>query len=210
LRQPHPVSAGNDPSKANPPAVASVGAAKEPVLRVEEPGGSGKPGVEAGRATGHGMTTGSIVAAQSDEPRVAPPVAPQPIEAPASDAEKGGGVEPEAPSSSQPTQFDTTAAAADAPSEALPQAAPSQPLPGKAELTTGPGDEAVATRSARIISPVNMRAGPGNDQPVVGTIPGGSPVQVVKCRHWCEVIFAGQQGWVYKSFVGTSPTPGRP
>ena len=50
-------------------------------------------------------------------------------------------------------------------------------------------------------SGVNMRAGPGNGQPVLAAIPAGSPIQVVKCTYWCEVIYAGQRGWVYKTFI---------
>src|SRR5262249_23553197 len=37
---------------------------------------------------------------------------------------------------------------------------------------------------------------------VLATIPPGSSIEVIKCRHWCEVIFAGQRGWVYKTFIG--------
>ena len=59
----------------------------------------------------------------------------------------------------------------------------------------------VAIQVGRVISGVNMRAGPGNSQPVLATIPRGSPVEVIKCRQWCEVIFAGQRGWVYKTFI---------
>jgi uncharacterized protein YraI len=62
-------------------------------------------------------------------------------------------------------------------------------------------NDPVAVQVARVASGVNMRAGPGNGQPVLATIPRGSPIEVVKCAHWCEVIFAGQRGWVYKSFI---------
>jgi hypothetical protein len=27
-------------------------------------------------------------------------------------------------------------------------------------------------------------------------------VEVIACRQWCEVIFSGQRGWVYKGFIG--------
>jgi uncharacterized protein YraI len=51
---------------------------------------------------------------------------------------------------------------------------------------------------------VKLRAGPGNGQPVVATISRGTSVEVINCRAWCEVIFAGQRGWVYKSYLGGS------
>ena len=62
-------------------------------------------------------------------------------------------------------------------------------------------NDPVAVQVARVTSGVNMRAGPGNGQPVLATIPPGSPIEVIKCGHWCEVIFAGQRGWVYKTFI---------
>jgi Bacterial SH3 domain len=154
MRQPHVVAAVDEPSKEKSPVVGAARATKELVLRVEEPGGPEKAGVEEERAIERGIEPGNTVAAHSDDPRVAPPVTTQPNENLASDAEK----------------LDV----------------------------------------ARTINHVNMRAGPSNDQAVVMTIPAGSRVQVVKCRHWCEVIFAGQQGWVYKGFIDTSPMPRRP
>jgi hypothetical protein len=69
-------------------------------------------------------------------------------------------------------------------------------------------DAAAPTRTARIVSDVNLRAGPGNGQPVLATIARGRSVEVVECRGWCEVIYAGRRGWVYKSFVEASPNPG--
>jgi hypothetical protein len=63
-------------------------------------------------------------------------------------------------------------------------------------------DDPPAIRFARVVSDANMRAGPSNGQSVLATISRGSPVEVINCRQWCEVIFAGQRGWVYKSFIG--------
>jgi hypothetical protein len=82
-----------------------------------------------------------------------------------------------------------------------PADAPS-PLPSAIETGSVARPDAAATvRIARVVSGVNMRAGPSNDQPVLATISRGSPVEVIHCRQWCEVVFAGQRGWVYKSFV---------
>ncbi len=63
-------------------------------------------------------------------------------------------------------------------------------------------DDPPAIRIARVISDVKMRAGPSNGQSVLATISRGSVVEVINCRQWCEVIFAGQRGWVYRSFIG--------
>jgi SH3 domain-containing protein len=58
-----------------------------------------------------------------------------------------------------------------------------------------------ATRIARVVSDVNMRAGPSNGQSVLATISRGSSIEVIGCRQWCEVIFAGQRGWIYRGFI---------
>jgi SH3-like domain-containing protein len=94
----------------------------------------------------------------------------------------------------------------------LPTPAPSSPAP----LSPAPASETGSTvdrandpapiRIARTISDVNVRAGPSNRQAVLATIPRGSPVDVINCRQWCEVVFAGRRGWVYKGFIGASPT----
>jgi hypothetical protein len=63
-------------------------------------------------------------------------------------------------------------------------------------------DDPPAIRIARVVSDVNMRAGPSNGQSVLATISRGSHVEVINCRQWCEVIFSGQRGWIYKSFIG--------
>jgi hypothetical protein len=64
-----------------------------------------------------------------------------------------------------------------------------------------------AARVARVLSDVNMRAGPSNGQATLATIARGRSVEVVGCRQWCEVIFAGQRGWVYKGFIGSQQDP---
>jgi hypothetical protein len=63
--------------------------------------------------------------------------------------------------------------------------------------------QAASAHPARVIRAVNLRAGPDNGAAVLTTIPDGGAVEVIECRHWCEVVFAGQRGWVYKSFLGS-------
>jgi len=62
-------------------------------------------------------------------------------------------------------------------------------------------DDPPATRIARVASDVNMRAGPSNGQSVLATISRGSSVEVISCHQWCEVVFAGQRGWIYRGFI---------
>lgn len=62
-------------------------------------------------------------------------------------------------------------------------------------------ETAAQTRVARVIKYVNMRAGPDNYEEVLAVIPEGSSVEVIQCNQWCEVIFAGQRGWIYKGLM---------
>jgi len=72
------------------------------------------------------------------------------------------------------------------------------------------GNPAGAVRIARVVSDVSMRAGPSKGQAVLTTISRGRTVDVISCRAWCEVIFAGQHGWIYKDFIAASTGPGTP
>jgi len=67
-------------------------------------------------------------------------------------------------------------------------------------------DPVTQTRVARVIKYVNMRAGPDNSEEVLAVIPEGSSVEVVQCTQWCEVIFAGQRGWIYKGLMTVAST----
>lgn len=48
---------------------------------------------------------------------------------------------------------------------------------------------------------VNMRTGPDDDAASITVIPADAEVSVMSCDGWCHVIYEGQQGWVYKTFV---------
>jgi hypothetical protein len=60
---------------------------------------------------------------------------------------------------------------------------------------------AQATRFAHVTTHVNMRGGPDSDAAIVMVVPAGAEVGVVRCDIWCEVVFEGARGWIYKSFV---------
>lgn len=72
-----------------------------------------------------------------------------------------------------------------------------QPAPVAAAID----DTDAPTRSARVTTDVNMRAGPDNSAPVLAVVRAGSRVQVIDCEYWCEVMFAGKRGWIYKGFI---------
>jgi hypothetical protein len=60
---------------------------------------------------------------------------------------------------------------------------------------------APATRTAAVRTDVNMRARPSNGGAVVQVVPGKSTVEVIGCNYWCEVIYDGKRGYIYKGFV---------
>ncbi len=60
---------------------------------------------------------------------------------------------------------------------------------------------------------VNLRQGPGANYPVVGTIPGGSTVEVGGCEgRWCSVAWQGRSGYAIATAFdqggGGQPPPG--
>ena len=51
---------------------------------------------------------------------------------------------------------------------------------------------------------VNMRSGPGTQYAKITTVPAGAPVEVLGCSGWCEIAFAGRQGFVSANYVDTN------
>jgi SH3-like domain-containing protein len=53
---------------------------------------------------------------------------------------------------------------------------------------------------------VNLRAGPGTGYAPVATIPAGSPIGVGSCSPgWCQVSYAGLNGWVAAGYIAGQP-----
>ena len=65
-------------------------------------------------------------------------------------------------------------------------------------------DGQAPTRTATIASAVNMRAKGAKGARVLGVIPRGATVGLVGCDGWCEVVYEGRRGFVYKSFLDGS------
>jgi hypothetical protein len=180
--------------------------AEGPVLKAG-PYSTGSIGVEGMRTTEDGPEAGPAVTAKSDERPLAISVASQQIENLGSTEEAGGHGAAVAPTSVQAMHTDPIASANPTSEQPLP-ADTSSSLPSAFETGSIEGaSNPVAIRFARVVSDVNMRAAPSNGAAVVATISGGRPVEVIDCRQWCEVIFAGQRGWVYKGFIGAFPIP---
>jgi len=71
-------------------------------------------------------------------------------------------------------------------------------------LATASGEAVAAPALARVKSAVSMRSGPDRGAEVVGTVPADGPVQVVQCDGWCEVVYNGRRGFIYKTFLDSA------
>jgi hypothetical protein len=98
----------------------------------------------------------------------------------------------------------TQSAPSPAPAAEEPNASQPEPAGDKANDTPKP------TRTARVNTDVNMRAAPDNNAEVLAVAPRGSSVDVIRCRAWCEVVFKGKRGFIYKGFIegGTAASGG--
>jgi len=55
---------------------------------------------------------------------------------------------------------------------------------------------------ARANRHVNLRAGPSDDARVLMVVPARARIQAAKdCAYWCEVVYEGKRGFIYKSFI---------
>ncbi|MGP9821650.1 SH3 domain-containing protein [Salinarimonas sp. NSM] len=56
---------------------------------------------------------------------------------------------------------------------------------------------------AEVSRDLNLRAGPGTNYQVLGTMPGGVVVDVEGCRgSWCRVDYRGRSGWASARYLG--------
>ncbi|MER9654548.1 SH3 domain-containing protein [Mesorhizobium sp. M0152] len=95
------------------------------------------------------------------------------------------------------------------PAAAIPEAQPHVPAPQPAAVE-GDGSQAkekprkvAAAGSGRTLRAVTMRTGPKKNAAVIGTVPAKSSVQVMSCKQWCQVVYNGKTGWIYKSYIKT-------
>jgi uncharacterized protein YraI len=68
-------------------------------------------------------------------------------------------------------------------------------------LLTGLGLGAAEAATGFATGSVNMRVGPGAGYAKVTTIPAGAEVEVFECAAWCQVAFAGREGWVSARYI---------
>ena len=70
------------------------------------------------------------------------------------------------------------------------------PEPVRSEVTA-----AAPSGTGRISKAANIRSAARKGAAVLGTVPTNASVQVVSCDIWCEIVYEGKRGFVYKDFV---------
>ncbi|TIL32119.1 MAG: SH3 domain-containing protein [Mesorhizobium sp.] len=101
------------------------------------------------------------------------------------------------------------AAPAKAATDGAPTAAISTPKPLPAATQKDAAQAKVeakqpsAAETGRILRGVTMRTGPKNSAAAIVTIPAKTSVQVMGCKKWCQIVYNGKRGWIYRSFVKT-------
>lgn len=89
---------------------------------------------------------------------------------------------------------------------AIPEAKPQVPDadPAATDGAVQPKPQKVsAAANGRILRAVTMRSGPKKGAAAIITIPAKASVQVMNCKQWCEIVYNGKHGWVYRSYVKT-------
>jgi hypothetical protein len=90
---------------------------------------------------------------------------------------------------------------------AIPDPKPQSP---DAQSSAGEDDQAKANpqtvsaaATGRILRAVTMRAGPKQKAAALLTVPAKTSVQVISCKKWCQIVYNGKRGWVYKTYIKT-------
>ena len=60
---------------------------------------------------------------------------------------------------------------------------------------------ALAGRPSSAVRAVTMRTKPSSRGAAIGTVPAKAAVEIVSCVKWCEIVYKGKRGFVYRSFL---------
>ncbi|MER9762662.1 SH3 domain-containing protein [Mesorhizobium sp. M0138] len=151
-------------------------------------------------------------AAQSNSDPAATPSDQAPAEQAAAKPSDAAAFEEPAAQSDATTQLSKVAAPAnddDAETAAIPTPKPQLPDEQSSAATDDtqakakPHKVAAAAGTGRILRAVTMRSGPQKNAAAMGTVPAKSSVQVMSCKKWCQIVYNGKRGWIYKSYIKT-------
>jgi len=87
--------------------------------------------------------------------------------------------------------------------EVQPQAPEQQPTASDDGKAKAKPHKVAAAGNGRILRPVTMRSGPKKNAAAIGTVPARTSVQVMNCKQWCQIVYNGKTGWIYKSYIKT-------
>jgi len=191
------------------PVAAAVAAVAAP--QAARKGDAVSPTVAAGAAAIPALSANDPrwTAPQSNGDPAAAPSDQAPTEqAAAKPSDAAAFEEPTAPSDAT-TQLSKVAALAkdDAETAAIPTPKPQLPDAQSSAATDDakakPQKVAAAAGTGRILRTVTMRTGPKKNAAAMGTVPAKASVQVMSCKQWCQIVYNGKRGWIYKSYIKT-------
>lgn len=151
-----------------------------------------KPVIENSSTT----TQNTVLAANTNKSRFAE-IAGKPLEIADSPASAG-------PDSLESAYAEDSSAQDRASTAAIPNFRPDAGAQGDEGVATTKPDQtasAASTQSGRIIRAVTMRSKPNARGGVLGTVPAKTKVEVVSCSKWCEIVYKGKRGFIYRSFM---------
>lgn len=85
--------------------------------------------------------------------------------------------------------------------EVQPQTPEQQPAATHDDGSKAKPRKVAAAGNGRILRAVTMRSGPKKNAAAIGTVPARTSVQVMNCKQWCQIVYNGKTGWVYKSYI---------
>ena len=86
--------------------------------------------------------------------------------------------------------------------EPSPDRASTAAIPTPRPESAGKADRpSAATGNGHILRAVTLRSGPKKAASALGTVPAKAVVDVIACKSWCEIVYQGTRGFIYKSFL---------
>ena len=108
------------------------------------------------------------------------------------------------PAAADPDPTDGTETAAIAPEETALARTVEQDRGSDATATDDPMSIVAKAKPTKLSKAANMRSRPKSGSGIIMVVPQSATVQLVGCKVWCEIVYKGKRGYVYKDFLGGS------
>ncbi|PDQ19356.1 peptide-binding protein [Mesorhizobium sanjuanii] len=86
---------------------------------------------------------------------------------------------------------------------AIPAVNPQAPAAASDDSDRAKAKSRKVAATGRILRAVTMRTGPKKNAAAMVTVPAKTSVQVMGCKQWCQIVYNGKRGWIYKSYIKT-------